>query len=266
MEAAIQALSDAILPHLLHLCSLAGEGRLPAAFKQRFKDEEAVHLCFSISRVTSQPRGSRGFPYLNLISHNGAKVHKSLSAYRAHAFSPPWSESAELTQLQAAAVKFVHFFDRNFAVNNEYNIQFCSASDWCLPYHTDRFDVTYQYGISFGQFTGGRLSYFKHGPEGERTSTTASVSTRNRLFRFDGRLPHSVEQFNGLRHSVIYFKHYSSTQLPDQPVPYVYEPVAIEKRVGGQLKKVASFWKNLEWYVKKEKKEKKKKEKEKESE
>jgi hypothetical protein len=67
--------------------------------------------------------------------------------------------------------------------------------------HVDGSDVTYQYALSLGEFTGGRLVVATDDPLVFR-----SYDTKNRLTKCDGRHPHWVTPFKGQRYSLIFYR------------------------------------------------------------
>lgn len=69
-----------------------------------------------------------------------------------------------------------------------------------LP-HVDKHDVTYQYALSLGDFTGGRLVVATEDPK-----VFLSLDTRNRMTRCDGRRAHWVTPFSGTRYSLIFYR------------------------------------------------------------
>ena len=66
--------------------------------------------------------------------------------------------------------------------------------------HRDRNDTTYQYALSLGDFTGGRLVVSTDDP-----CLYVSYDTRMRLTRCDGRHPHWVTKYHGDRFSLIFY-------------------------------------------------------------
>ena len=66
--------------------------------------------------------------------------------------------------------------------------------------HRDRNDTTYQYALSLGDFTGGRLVVSTDDP-----CLYVSYDTHMRLTRCDGRHPHWVTKYHGDRYSLIFY-------------------------------------------------------------
>ena len=67
--------------------------------------------------------------------------------------------------------------------------------------HCDDKDISYQYGVALGSFTGGNLKVWNRDE-----SQTRSIDVHNKIVRLDGRNPHEVEPFEGTRYSVYFFK------------------------------------------------------------
>ena len=67
--------------------------------------------------------------------------------------------------------------------------------------HIDKNDVSYQYALSLGSFTGGRLFSATDDP-----CVVVAHNTHSRLTKVDGRHPHWVEPYEGTRYSLIMYK------------------------------------------------------------
>jgi len=66
--------------------------------------------------------------------------------------------------------------------------------------HIDAQDISYQWAMSFGEFTGGELCV--ESAPGE----VSVVTTKSRAAKLDGRFPHWVAPWRGERYSAIVFK------------------------------------------------------------
>jgi hypothetical protein len=71
-----------------------------------------------------------------------------------------------------------------------------------VPLHTDRWNLSPQYHITFGEFEGATLKSYNW-----KERKFESFSRRDRVLKFDGRLPHYVEvnNFSGTRYSLTYY-------------------------------------------------------------
>ena len=67
--------------------------------------------------------------------------------------------------------------------------------------HVDKHDVTHQYALSLGNFTGGRLVTGTDDPR-----TFVSFDTHDVLTKCDGRNPHWVTPYKGARYSLIFYR------------------------------------------------------------
>ena len=81
-------------------------------------------------------------------------------------------------------------------------IQFaCMDTNSYVCIHSDK-DVSSQFVMSFGEYSGGELMLFD-----EKSKTFKHVETKNHIVQFDGRFKHYVTKVtNGLRHSIVFYK------------------------------------------------------------
>ena len=81
-------------------------------------------------------------------------------------------------------------------------IQFaCMDTNSYVCIHSDK-DVSSQFVMSFGEYSGGELMLFD-----EKSKTFKHVKTRNHIVQFDGRFKHYVTKVtNGLRYSIVFYK------------------------------------------------------------
>eukprot|EP00945_MAST-04E_sp_MAST-4E-sp1_P000555 g555.t1 len=119
--------------------------------------------------------------------------------------------------------------DPEYACNGDFVVQFALMTDPKKHYvkqHGDVEDITYQYAMGLGNYKGGLLRvHTKSGPR--------DIDIRNRLVKFDGRLPHEVVNYQGgNRFTVIFYKNYDRRILEAQPIlqqPVIVYPVPIKK-------------------------------------
>ena len=115
------------------------------------------------------------------------------------------------------AKRILEKVDADYAAG-EFVVQFAwmSSKDHQVKCHVDACDVSFQYALTLGDFTGAVLRSYT------RPDKTAWVdfAAKERIVRFDGRLPHEVlmNGFIGNRFSVIFYKNYDSRKKRDDPV------------------------------------------------
>ena len=80
--------------------------------------------------------------------------------------------------------------------------------------HVDGQDIMYQYGFTLGNYTGGNLVCKT------KDNKIIQINNRRRFIRFDGRLPHKVENFvSGRRFAFLFYKTLAGT-LVEKQNPY----------------------------------------------
>ena len=71
--------------------------------------------------------------------------------------------------------------------------------------HVDDQDITFQYGLALGDFTGGELTCWAE------DGSTQTLDYTRKVLKMDGRLPHEVCEFSGERYCVIFYKLFDRT-------------------------------------------------------
>ena len=105
-----------------------------------------------------------------------------------------WQLTKELIELQVL----------EFTENRKYVVQLNKMDEkHCkVPCHTDQWNLSPQFHITFGEFEGATLKSFNL-----MERKFESYSECFRVLKFDGRLPHYVEvnNFSGTRYSLTYY-------------------------------------------------------------
>ena len=104
--------------------------------------------------------------------------------------------------------------------NMDYKIQFTmmTSSTHAVQCHRDGDDISPQYSICLGDYTGGELLTWDKNREGESDPHLAT-DVRNKLVKFDGRLKHAVAAWRGkYRINIAFYKHYDVRWTKKQEV------------------------------------------------
>jgi hypothetical protein len=128
---------------------------------------------------------------------------------------PPSAQLANgnITQMQwrvyQIAVKVLESIDPDYAAG-EFVVQFAYMNDPLhhVKCHEDRDDVSHQYALTLGNFSGAVLRTYL-----SRSKTSfVDFGEKKQIVKFDGRLPHEVvnEDFLGDRFTVIFYKNYDA--------------------------------------------------------
>jgi hypothetical protein len=131
---------------------------------------------------------------------------------------PKWKKN-----LWYAAKELLLEIDPTYAENDDYCVNFSNMTDsknHFVKKHVDNCDITYQYGLALGDFTGGELTLE------DSKENCQTINYHRKVVKMDGRLPHQVEPFEGDRYCVIFYKLYDRTKSQKDPI---FEP-AIEMK------------------------------------
>jgi hypothetical protein len=131
-------------------------------------------------------------------------------------------------ELYLAATELFRFIIPEF-VDNQYVIQFSKMSHRKheVPLHLDDHDITHQYTINFGDWTGADLVCYNSSDK-SNMSVVSKTCAKRRLLKFDGRLYHEVEtkDFQGVRYSCIIYQLWNETVL--NPTPIIPVPMFVD--------------------------------------
>lgn len=115
----------------------------------------------------------------------------------------------------------------------EFIVQFAHMNaNGFIKIHKDKEDISHQYALSVGDFTGAKLRVY-HEDFNEKSADERSlqiylgnytdIDYRNKVVKFDGRRAHEVvtNNFEGERFTIIYYKNYDHRKdMPDPIFPY----------------------------------------------
>mgnify|MGYP003956702563 CR=1 FL=1 len=123
--------------------------------------------------------------------------------------------SAWKKDLWVLAKQLILHIDPGYAAHEDYVVNFSCMTDSKKHYvkrHVDDQDITFQYGLALGDFTGGELTCWK------KDGTTTTVDYTRKILKMDGRLAHEVKPFSGKRFCVIFYKLYDRTMTDKAPI------------------------------------------------
>ena len=125
--------------------------------------------------------------------------------------------TTQFQKLNALARELLKLIDPAYVRDGDYVTQFAKMSDPAIHYvrtHVDAEDIAPQYAMGLGDYTGGELRCYLN----KDKTQFVDMDTRNRIVKFDGRLPHRVLPFKGNRYTVIYYKNYDRRILQPQQI------------------------------------------------
>ena len=113
--------------------------------------------------------------------------------------------------------------DPDFAAG-EYVVQFAyMKGGGYVDWHKDGHDISYQYDLCLGDFSGAYLRAYKHDHKKSHKATQPyhEFDIKNKILKFDGRLPHELvtDDFRGERFSVIFYKTYDHRKTRQCSMP-----------------------------------------------
>ena len=121
------------------------------------------------------------------------------------------------------AKAILEMVDPAFAASGNVLVQFALIDDSShhVYRHVDAEDITFQYVMCLGDYTGATLRAFR--PNG----LYQDFSVHRKMLRIDGRFPHEVvmSDFAGERFSVIYYKNFDDS-MPE-PSPKLLDPAIV---------------------------------------
>ena len=129
-------------------------------------------------------------------------------------------------QAYQLAKRALECFDRHYS-EGEFVVQFAYMNDGHSHYvkkHKDTNDVSFQYVLGLGDYTGAVLRVHN-----QTESAHRDFDVRNRVLKFDGRCSHELilDGFRGDRFTVIYYKNYDN-RLGQQDAPIFDAPCFVD--------------------------------------
>jgi hypothetical protein len=104
--------------------------------------------------------------------------------------------------------------------NMDYKIQFSmmTSGKHVVKAHRDGCDISPQYSICLGDYTGGELLTWEKN-RGKEKDPHLATDVKNKLVRFDGRLKHMVAAWRGAyRINIAFYKHYDARWTKEQNI------------------------------------------------
>ena len=121
----------------------------------------------------------------------------------------------------AKAAELLSTIDASYVQDGDFVLQVHAMDETSKAMkHTDDEDISFQYGIGLGDYSGGELiTWSSDGIE------QPPINLRNQFVKLDGRLPHMVTPVtSGIRYAVYYYKLYDRRITEPQPV---FEPATV---------------------------------------
>ena len=131
------------------------------------------------------------------------------------------TKSAEQKILYYMAGKLLNIIDPGYAAGGHWVVQIHGMdSKSKINKHVDSNDITFQYGVTLGDYEGGNLITWDSTGE-----NPTEINVQNKVVKLDGRLFHQVTPVtSGVRYSLYYYKVYDPTITEVGPI---FEPATI---------------------------------------
>ena len=184
--------------------SKLSEGKLHSQRRNKNKSTFSLDWQFGLGRVTNA-LGATGFTTPHNFLKKGVFMKSVLDT----------DISAWKKDLWVLAKQLILHIDPGYAAHEDYVVNFSCMTDSKKHYvkrHVDDQDITFQYGLALGDFTGGELTCWK------KDGTTTTVDYTRKILKMDGRLAHEVKPFSGKRFCVIFYKLYDRTMTDKAPI------------------------------------------------
>ena len=131
------------------------------------------------------------------------------------------TKSAEQKDLYYMAGKLLNTIDSGYAAGGHWVVQIHAMDhDSKINKHKDTNDITFQYGVTLGDYEGGNLVTWDSCGE-----NPSEIKVQNKVVKLDGRLFHQVTPVvSGIRYSLYYYKVYDPMITEVEPI---FEPARI---------------------------------------
>ena len=175
----------------------------------------SIQGSFKIGLGSTQPGNLQHLGKPGFVKHN----FKNTAAYIA-----PVEEQSGQTRLKKLlhrmAMEILMLIDPEYAAG-ETIVQFAllTSPQHRVDKHVDDEDISFQYAVSLGNYHGAILRTYNS------SGRSSDIDNRNKIVRFDGRLPHEVvvdPGFVGERFTVIWYQNYDARKT--QPDPILEKP------------------------------------------
>jgi len=124
---------------------------------------------------------------------------------------PKWKQ-----RLWRLSNELISMVDKDFA-EGEYVVNYSkmTTGDHYVRKHVDKDDVSFQYALALGDYTGAALRCYD-----KNDNVIGDYDYHNKILKMDGRLPHEVilDDFQGNRYCVIWFKSYDHRKPEVDPI------------------------------------------------
>ena len=116
--------------------------------------------------------------------------------------------------IYAKARELIGVIDSKYAANDHWVVQIhCMDATSRLGTHVDKKDITFQYGVTLGEYEGGNLLTW------DKSELVTEIDVHNQVVKLDGRLRHSVTPIiSGRRYSLYYYKSYDPIIITPTPI------------------------------------------------
>ena len=123
--------------------------------------------------------------------------------------------------IYAKAAELLSTVDASYVQDGDFVLQVHALDETSkLEKHTDDEDISFQYGIGLGDYSGGELITW-----GSDGTEKPPINLHNRFVKLDGRLPHMVTPVTrGVRYALYFYKQYDRRITEPQPL---FEPAAL---------------------------------------
>jgi hypothetical protein len=204
-------------------------GTLCGCLEDALKDVESTYCHRSILNVdwsfsVGYTINSRNFKAFKEPHNIWSYANRNLGICHTHPSEKNLNDRKK--NLFFCATELFSFVVPNF-VEKQYNIQFSKMSssnpNTMVEWHTDDNDISHQYMVNFGSWTGAEIVCYSPDPSSS-FQEIFSFSEQRKVLKFDGRLPHEVRlnNFEGDRYSVILYQTWHENKF--QPDPIVFCP------------------------------------------
>ena len=124
------------------------------------------------------------------------------------------SKNNEQKMIYAKARELICIIDSKYAANDHWVVQVhCMDATSRIGSHVDKHDITFQYGVTLGEYEGGNLLTW------DKSGLVTEINVHNQVVKLDGRLQHSVTPIiSGKRYSLYYYKSYDPIIITPTPI------------------------------------------------
>ena len=124
------------------------------------------------------------------------------------------SKKTDQKLIYAKTRELLCIIDSEYATNDHWVVQVhCMDATSRIGNHVDKNDITFQYGVTLGEYEGGNLLTWN------KSGVVTEMNVHNQVVKLDGRLQHSVTPIiSGRRYSLYYYKSYDPIIITPTPI------------------------------------------------